>query len=208
MNRRQARVVVLAVCAVGCLAINGAAQAHCDSLDGPVVNDARAALGKGDPAGVLKWVRSEAEDEIRAAFARTLEVRSLGDSARQLADRHFFETLVRVHRAGEGEAFTGLKPAGHVEPGIAAADAALESGSGARLMRDLAEAVETGVRKRFDLALARRKHANDSVEAGREYVEAYVDYVHFVENVHRLAEQGAPHTHAAAKPHAQSALTR
>jgi len=34
-----------------------------------------------------------------------------------------------------------------------------------------------------------------SVAAGRDYVAAYVDYVHFVEAVHRLAEKGAPHKH-------------
>jgi hypothetical protein len=27
-----------------------------------------------------------------------------------LADTHFFETVVRLHRLGEGESFTGLKP--------------------------------------------------------------------------------------------------
>jgi hypothetical protein len=28
-----------------------------------------------------------------------------------------------------------------------------------------------------------RKHADESVEAGREYVEAYVQYVHYVERL-------------------------
>jgi hypothetical protein len=165
-----------------------------------VVRDARAALEKGDPSTVLKWVSSDRENEIRNAFARTLEVRSLGGSAKQLAEQYFFETLVRVHRAGEGEAFTGLKPAGSIDPGIAAADAALESGSSTALRRELAEAVEAGVRKRFDLALARRKQSNDSIEAGRDYVVAYVDYVHFVESAQHLAEQGAPHTHREEQP--------
>lgn len=176
--------------------LSAAAAAHCDSLDGPVIRDARAALTKRDPAAVLKWVKPDNEMEIRDAFRKTLAVRGQSKDAEQLADRWFFETLVRVHRAGEGEAFTGLKESGHVDPGIAAADAALESGSAAtaRLAKQLATAVEAGVRKRSDLALKRKEYA-DSIAAGREYVAAYVDYVHFVESVRRLAEQGAAHTH-------------
>jgi hypothetical protein len=178
------------------LLFSAAASAHCDSLDGPVIRDAIAALEQRDAAPVLKWVKSENEAEIRDAFARTSAVRELDGDARQLADRYFFETLVRIHRAGEGEPFTGLKPAGSVEPGIEAADKALEKGSGATLAADLAQAVAEGVRRRFAATLAHKKHAGDSVAAGRKYVEAYVDYVHFVESVQRLAEHGAPHVHA------------
>jgi hypothetical protein len=178
------------------LLFSAVASAHCDSLDGPVIRDAITALEKRDAAPVLKWVKSEHEAEIRDAFAKAIAVRGLNGDARQIADRYFFETLVRIHRAGEGEPFTGLKPAGSVEPGIDAADKALEKGSGAALATELAQAVREGVNKRFDATLAHKKHAGDSVEAGRKYVEAYVDYVHFVESVHRLAEHGAPHVHA------------
>ena len=189
------REITLIAAAVLCCALSSAAAAHCDSMDGPVVRDARAALEKRDPTSVLKWVTAQREEEIREAFARTLAVRSLGSEARQLADEYFFETLVRVHRAGEGESFTGLKPSGSIDPGIAAADAALESGAATHLSKELGAAVETGIRKRFELALARKKHAADNVEAGREYVSAYVDYIHFVENIHRLTVHGAPHEH-------------
>jgi uncharacterized protein DUF6448 len=189
------KTIVITALAIACVALSGGAAAHCDSLDGPVVRDARAALEKRDPALVLKWVTGEREQEIRDAFARTLAVRALGKPAGELADQWFFETLVRVHRAGEGEAFTGLKAAGSTDPGIAAADAALESGSAARLAKELGAALEAGIIRRFDLAHERSKHAAESVAAGREYVSAYVDYIHFVETAHRLEQQGAPHTH-------------
>jgi hypothetical protein len=171
------------------------AIAHCDSLAGPVVQDARLALDRSDPTPVLKWVDRQHEAEIRAAFDRTLEVRAQGAAAQELADRFFFETLVRIHRAGEGEAFTGLKPASAVDPGIAAADEALRAGSAKELAGRLSAAVEAGVSERLALALQRKEHATDSVEAGREYVAAYVDYIHFVESLERLVSQGAPHTH-------------
>ena len=175
--------------------IPAATRAHCDSLDGPVVSDARLALGKGDPTPVLKWVKPDQEDEIRAVFEQALVVRAGGTEAKALADRFFYETLVRIHRAGEGEGFTGLKPANAVDPGIAAADKALQSSSAEELGRQLSAAVDQGVRARLATVLERKKHRDESVEAGRSYVEAYVDYIHFVETINRIATQGAPRRH-------------
>ena len=179
------------------------AWAHCDSLDGPVARDARVALDKKDPTSVLKWVKKEDEGQIREAFQLALAVRAKGEEAKTVADRYFLETLVRVHRAGEGEGFTGLKPAGSVDPGIAAADEALRSGSATELARRLASAIEEGVRRRFALALERSKRSGESVDAGRSYVEAYVDYIHFVERVDELARHGASHAHPEPEAHAE-----
>ena len=175
--------------------IPGRVWAHCDSLEGPVVQDARLALEKGDPTPVLKWVSKEHEDELLVAFKQTMAVRGKGDDAKGLAGQFFFETLVRIHRAGEGEAFTGLKPASDVDPGIAAADKALRSGSADELAKQVSAGVAEGIKKRFAIAMEKKKHAAHSVEAGREYVEAYVDFIHFVENVDRLASHGASHVH-------------
>lgn len=183
--------------------IPGRVWAHCDSLEGPVVQDARLALERGDPTAVLKWVDKEHENEIRIAFKQTMAVRGKGEDAKALADRFFFETLVRIHRAGEGEAFTGLKPGSDVDPGIAAADKALQSGSANELARHLSAAIAQGMQERFAVAVKKREHAAGSVEAGREYVEAYVDYVHFVESVNRLASHGAPHLHHESSAHAE-----
>ena len=171
------------------------AAAHCDSLDGPVIRDARAALQNGDPTAVLKWVGEQQEPEIRSVFERTIAVRGIGGQAQELADLYFFETLVRLHRAGEGEAFTGLKPAGIIDPAIAAADDALETGSGAALAMRISTAVDASIKRRFEDAVDAQKHAGESIAAGRAYVEAYVEYVHFVESVALLLEHGAPRTH-------------
>jgi hypothetical protein len=160
-----------------------------------VVQDARLALERGDPTPVLKWVSQEHEEEIRVAFKQTMAVRGKGDDAKALADHFFFETLVRIHRAGEGEAFTGLKPASDVDPGIAAADKALQSGSANELANHMSAAVAEGIRRRLAVAMEKKEHRADSVAAGREYVEAYVDYIHFVESVNRLTSHGASHLH-------------
>ena len=64
--------------------------------------EARAALEKGDVTGLLKWVSKEDEKEIRTVFAASVAVRAKGKEAANWQRRFLFETLVRVHRAGEG----------------------------------------------------------------------------------------------------------
>ena len=170
--------------------------AHCDTLNGPVVAAARIALEKGDVTPVLKWVRPADENEIRKAFKTALEVRKESSEARKLADMYFFETLVRVHRAGEGAPYTGIKPEGYpVEKEILEADRALEAGSVDELVQVIAAEVEQGIRSRFNHALEAGKHAEQSVTAGREYVAAYVNYVHFVEELHNQLTGAASHVH-------------
>ncbi len=143
---------------------------------------------------VLKWVRPEHEAEIRAAFGHTMEVRELNLAARELADRFFFETLVRLHREGEGAPYTGLKPAGSVaEPAVLAADAALESGSVDSLVGLVLGDIEEGLRHRFARAQSLKRHADESVEAGREFVAAYVEFVHYAERLHVDATSAASH---------------
>lgn len=159
------------------------ASAHCDTMKGPVVATAKLALKTGDVTPVLKWVKKEHEAEIRAAFAHTLKVRALGPEASELADNYFFETLVRVHRMGENAPYTGLS-AEDPEPAIEAADKALASGSVDELVRMVTEKVAAGIRERFARVRETRIHADKSVEAGREYVEAYVLFTHFVERLH------------------------
>ncbi len=168
------------------------ASAHCDTLDGPVVATARVALEKGDVTPVLKWVRKEDEKEIRELFQKTLVVRRQGKEAKELADMYFFETLVRIHRAGEGASYTGLKRE-PVEPIIAATDKALETGSADNLVKRVTDAAARGISERFKHTLEAKKHADESVEAGREYVGSYVDFTHYVERLHMDAVGTAGH---------------
>jgi hypothetical protein len=164
------------------------ASAHCDGLDGPVVTAARQALNAGDVKPVLIWVQKEDEPEITLAFSRTLAVRRLGPEAKQLADLYFFETLVRIHRAGEGAPYTGLQPAGRdLGPAIPAADRALETADLRPLTTLLNDAMNAGISERYREALDSRRQAGAGVEAGRRYVSAYVQYIHFVEDLYQAA---------------------
>ena len=188
----------------------GGALAHCDTLDGPVVSLAKQALEKGDVKIVLPWVATEKEKEIREAFDLAAAVRGKGPKEKELADRYFFETLVRVHREGEGAPYTGLKPAGmDLGPAIPAADKALETGDPAPLLKLINEKVHAGIHKYYTEARGRKEHAGHDVEAGRAYVQAYVPYLHFVERLyndattpiaHGTGEGGGHEGHAAPHP--------
>ena len=113
----------------------------------------------------------------------------------------FFETLVRLHRAGEGFAYTGLKPAGtKVAPPVAKADESLEKGNVDELAKKIAAAVEAGIREQFAAAADAKKHKDESVEAGRKFVAAYVQFVHYVERIHEaVMGHGAHHDEEASK---------
>ena len=170
------------------LATAGNALAHCDTLDGPVVNLARESLAKGDVKIILPWVAADKEAEIRKAFELAVAVRGKGDKEKELADTYFFETLVRVHRAGEGAPYTGLKPAGlDLGPAIPAADKALETGNPEELLKLINKKVHDGIHNYFVAAREKKTHAGESVEAGRAYVNAYVPYLHFVERLYNDA---------------------
>jgi hypothetical protein len=166
-----------------------AARAHCDGLDGPVVTAARRALESGNVNLVLVWVQKADEPEIRTAFQQTLAVRKLNLQARDLADMYFFETLVRVHRAGEGAPYTGLKPAGRdLGPAIPAGDRAIATGSADALLGLLTDKVRERLDAHYEQVRASSKYSQDDVEAGRRYVKAYVEYIHYVEQLYESAK--------------------
>lgn len=187
MTGTSRTIVLTAALALSALLLPAPAAAHCDSMDGPVVKAAQRALEAGAVQLALVWVRTEDEAEIRAAFARTLRVRAQGSEARELADRWFYETLVRVHRMGEGAPYTGLKPAGSAVPaGIAAADRALETGSLATLSEDAVHGLAQQLEERFTSVRRLAGYDPLDVDAGRRYVHTYVEFIHFVEELHAL----------------------
>jgi hypothetical protein len=185
MKRKKIALVVLAVVT---LIWPNLGFAHCDGLDGPVVKAAQRALESGDLNFVLIWVAQSDEAEIKSLFEKTLAVRQLNAQARELADMYFFETLVRIHRAGEGAPYTGLKPAGRdLGPAIPAADKALETRSLQELLSILTEAMTEGVTDRFKEVVANDNFSSDDIEGGRRYVKAYVEFLDYVETLYDTA---------------------
>lgn len=187
-NFIRSLTIFAALAAVGVFSPNKI-FAHCDGMDGPVIKAAQKALETGNVNLVLIWVLKNDEPEIKKAFQKTVAVRKLNPQAKELADMYFFETLVRIHRAGEGEPYTGLKPSGRdLEPVIPAADKVIESGKLEPVLKILTEKVQTEVREKFKVVAAKKKFKPDDVEAGREYVEAYVPFVSYIERIYATAK--------------------
>lgn len=171
---------------------------HCDSIDGPVVRAARDALDREDVDLVLPYVDEAGEGEVRTAFERVVKARAQGAEAREVADLYFFETVVRVHRAGEGAPFTGLKPAGlDVGPVIPVAEAGVASGDPGPLTALLTGAVEHEVAARFAALRDLQAHAGESIPAGRAYVSAMLGvqvWAHKLHGaIHAAAHEGIGH---------------
>ena len=168
------------------------AAAHCDTLDGPVVAAARKALDSGNVNLILIWVQKKDDAEIRNMFKKAVAVRKVGGEAKELADMYFFETLVRIHRAGEGAGYTGLKPAGKIEPPIAAADKSLETGKLQDVAQLISKRMEQGLHRNFEAMMKKKNYSPNDVAAGRAFASAYVEYTHYVERLYDAAETLAP----------------
>lgn len=158
---------------------------HCDSLDGPVVTAARQALEAADVARVLPYVPADGEAEVRALFDRVVPMRGLGQGARDIADRLFFETVVRIHRAGEGAAYTGLKPAGlDVGPALPLAERAVHDGSPGPLTDLLTDLLRGEVGDRLETVRSLADARDGSIERDRAWVEAMLGFEVYAHHVY------------------------
>jgi uncharacterized protein DUF6448 len=172
------------------------AAAHCDAEDGPVATAARKALDTKNVNLVLPYIAADAEAELTAAFEQATIVREKGVDAKALADRYFMETAVRLHRAGEKAAYTGLKPAGtDFGPMIPAAEKALESGTPDALRKAMSHAVDHAIAERLDLARTKSGATKEpttraGVPAARERVSAELAFIGYVEGIHQATKGG------------------
>ncbi|MFN3658909.1 MAG: DUF6448 family protein [Pseudolabrys sp.] len=175
------------------------AQAHCDSIDGPVVKAAQKALDTGNVNLALPYAPAKAEPELKAAFAQSQKVRTLGSDAKTLADRTFIEATVRLHRAGEGAAYTGLKPAGiDYGPAIPAAERAVATGDLSKLKALIDHEVEHGLHTRIEHVREAQKASlepknAEEVAAARERASAELGFVTYVESLKQAAHGAAGH---------------
>lgn len=167
---------------------------HCDTLDGPVVITAKKALKKGNVNLILPWIPKEAERELKRAFKKTLRVRKLSKEATGLADYWFFETAVRLHKAGEGASYTGLKPAG-LDPGpiVPRAEKAIKKGSPENLIEFITKAVKKELLKKFNNAMSKKKYDENNVKAARKYVTAMLGFILFSHHLYAFLTSDEEH---------------
>jgi hypothetical protein len=165
--------------------------AHCDSYDGPVIKDAIKALEINNVSLVLKWVGENYEEEITTLFSKTYKLKSSDKDIYDIVEKHFFETLVRLHREFEGAPYTGLKPAGSASQIVKMADNAILTGDVDDLSIKFTSHIEKVVKEKYHTLMELSKVKNESLEKGRAYVAAYVDYTHTLEGIHSILEKGS-----------------
>lgn len=170
--------------------------AHCDTMDGPTAADGKKALESNNINYALKWILPQFEDELRAIFEQSIKVRTLSPEAKDLADRYFLENLVRIHRAGEGEPFEGLKPSGTpIDEKVAAADKSIEVGNLSPLEGLISPEELSALKEKFDKVMGLKDYDINDVQAGREYIEAYVSFFKTAEGEEHEEEHGHLHGH-------------
>jgi len=144
------------------------------------------ALDAQDVEIALAFVDEASEAEVRTIFEEVSEIRTLRATVREIADRLFTETVVRLHRASEGAPFTGLKPAGLDHgPVIPVAERAIRTGSPDELIGELTHEVEVEVKARLDRVLALRARAHEGLRPAREYTSAMLALQVWSNQVHR-----------------------
>lgn len=164
--------------------------AHCDSYDGPVIKEAMEALASNNVNLVLKWIDKADEPEIKALFNKTYNLKKGDNEIYEIVEKHFLETLVRLHRATEGVGYTGLKPSGSASPIVVMADNSIETKSVDDLASKFIAHIEMMVREKYDKVKELSLVQNESLEKGRAYVDAYVDYTHTLEEIHNIIDNG------------------
>ncbi|MGC5326228.1 DUF6448 family protein [Brevibacillus sp. SYSU BS000544] len=173
----------------------GKASAHCDAVDGPVVTAAKKALDTGNVNYALPFVFKDGEGEVKAAFEKTMKARKEGPQVKELVDNWFYETVVRVHRLGEGADFTGLKPAGmDYGPALEAAEQAITKGSTDHVKELLLQTLEKEIDHRFMEVMEKRKLASlNDVDASREYAEASLLFQKYIYQIYSDATAAPAH---------------
>lgn len=183
------------VIAVFALFVSVPVAAHCDSYDGPVIKDAIKALETNQVDLILKWIAPEQEKEIIPLFEKTYSLKNGDSEVYAIVEKHFFETLVRLHRETEGAPFTGLKPAGTTKQIIQLSDMAIESKDIDYLLGKLNNHIGMVLREKYNKLSELDKVKNESPAKGREYVAAYIDYTHTIEAIHDIIMNTNAHKH-------------
>lgn len=167
--------------------------AHCDSYDGPVIQDAYKALEKKHVSFVLKWIEPSQEAEITALFNKTVDLKDKDAEIYSIVEKHFLETLVRHHRETEGAPYTGLKPAGSTAPIVQMADNSIADQDVNTLLNNLGNHIQQAITDKYEKVAALSKVKDNSVAEGRAYVMAYVDYTHTLEAIEAVMTHEGHH---------------
>lgn len=166
---------------------------HCDTMDGPVVTAAKKALDTGNVNLILPYAF-----EIRKAFEKAMAVRKQRNKeAQDVADLWFYETVVRLHREGEGVPYTGLKPAGlDWGPVLPKVDKAIGNEDLEEVIEFLSQAVEEQIQDRFKRLISTKNYDPNDIAAARKHVEAMLGLELYSHHLYMNIKHGSGHAEA------------
>ena len=167
---------------------------HCDTRDGPVVKAAIQALETGNLNYVLIWIPRESEKELISIFEKTLRAGKAGKDAKDVAEDWFFENAIRLHRAGEGAPYTGMKPSGLSEgPVVPKAEKAIDTGNPQETIDFILGTVEDDLTRRFHHVMEKKTYDVNDVAAGREFIEAFIGWVVYSHHLYMSVKGAGGH---------------
>jgi len=188
INKNEMKTLKFILLIVFCTVTTLQANAHCDSYDGPVIKEAIKALQTNNVNLVYKWIDKSHEVEITSLFNKTYSLRNGDKEIYTIVEKHFLETLVRLHRETENAPFTGIKPAGQIPKIVQMSDNTVENGDIDDLLNKLDNHINSVVKEKFVLMQKLAKEKDTTPEKGREYVRAYVDFTHTVLGLHTIID--------------------
>lgn len=151
----------------------------------------------------MPWIPQKAEHEIIEAFNKTLIARNQGKEAMEVADYWLYETVVRVHREGEGASYTGLKPAGlDWGPVVPRAEEAITKGNPKEVIDFINHTLKEELEVRFSRVMAKKNFDTNNVTAAREYVQAELGFVLFSHGLYAVITGKGEHDESGSKKHA------
>ena len=120
----------------------------------------------------------------------------------EVADYWLYETVVRLHREGEGAPYTGLKPTGlDWGPVVPRAEKAIEKGDPKEVINFITHTVQEELEERFQRVMDKKKFDVDNVVAAREYVQAELGFVLFSHGLYAAITGKGEHDEAGIKKH-------
>lgn len=155
-----------------------------DITNGPVMGAAKMALDTGNVNYVLIWVPEASENQLKNLFEKTFCERRAGKDMQDIAINWYFETVKRLHRAGERRLYTCLKPDGPDEsPVFPKVNRAIETGVADEIIGFIPKTQDHDFRYRFHHLIEKKNYDVNNVAAGRGYVAEFIDFILYLHHL-------------------------
>jgi hypothetical protein len=165
-----------------------------DITNGSVMDAAKMALDTGNVNYVLIWVPEASENKLKNLFAKTVCERRDRKDVQDIAFDWYFETVNRLHRAGEGTLYTCMNLAGLDERSVVPkVKRVIETGEAEEIIGFIPKTQEHDFRHRFRHVMEKKNYDVNNVVDGRAYVAAFTDFIVYLHHIYTSIPREAGH---------------